>query len=717
MCNRAKAGGVLSLALAIIMNWVYAQKDFNGPPLFIDVNGINLVMKKVNGEGQFSSQYSWMLTGNDREQTEIFYYPQDEWHSQMLYQIFNPVSPDDSGFVDNNGERRIIPTPFVSDAKNDFSWEIRRYRPPYVQIDGIPQRPAYTWEVDPNSKSDLVAVWEDVMGHPSNRSNQYWGIRIRIEVYAFSNPNHDNYLIWKASYKFTGETRLPRENPGPDDFFPDQTMRLWWPLSFSLGPSKGGEYAVQGSFPYEAVDDLDSWFAKESQLVTDRSRDSLKIAYYWDYKFRGISPYSNGSTDDSGDPDRVTGFLISRQIPGFALLHAAKNSFHEEADDVSQPYSMPHATILDDLWNRRDFGLRDTYIGHDDRGRWPLDPITMGWMPADGRQYGPMRFITIGPYELTKKSAQGVPDTVSVIDSLCAVYAIGAGSLSWEAADSIGRGWLNGEISDSAKYAYYLTAKDSLFQTMDRAYWAWDRGLDIPDPPPPPDVEVTSDADRVIISWSYPEERYWKDPDTDVDDWYAWRVYRKEGASWVHDPGDRHTHEKWEMIYETTDKSTTTYVDSDVVRGVSYYYAVTSVDDGSQNVDGIVPGQKLESSRYVNRSLLPAIPFKAGLSVSDRVVVVPNPATVQAGALGFPGELDQILFTNLPYSCDLRIFTETGDLITRMGHRGTDQEVWNQRNDDNQYVASGLYVLAVTQAKSVGGESLPDQFVKFTIIR
>ena len=109
---------------------LWAQKNHNGPPMFIDVNAIRLDMKKLNGEGQFTTQYSWMLTGEGPEKTEIFYYPQDEWHSQMLYQIFNPVCLDDSGTVDQLGRHKIIPNPFVSNGANDFSWEKRRYRPP-----------------------------------------------------------------------------------------------------------------------------------------------------------------------------------------------------------------------------------------------------------------------------------------------------------------------------------------------------------------------------------------------------------------------------------------------------------------------------------------------------------------------------------------------------------------------------------------------------------
>ncbi|MBC8491404.1 MAG: hypothetical protein H8D42_02490 [Candidatus Marinimicrobia bacterium] len=678
------------------------QKKYTGPPMFLNVNAIKLDMKKINGEGQFTTQYSWMLTDGNVK-SEIFQYPQDEWHSRLLYQIFNPIAPDDSGFIDNFGNRKIIPTPFVSNGINDFSQEIRRYRPPYVTVDGIAQQQEYTWQVDPDLKPDMKAVWEDII--------PYWGIRTHIELIGFSNHNHENYLIWKASYKFTGETRRPIESPDSSRFFPDQTIRLWWPLSFSFGPSKAGEYFAMGGFAYEGVDDLDSWFAGKSVLNQGELRDSMKVAYYWDYKRPGIRVYQNGSTDDIGDPERSTGHLISTQIPGFTLLHCAKNSFNPDDDDQSQPYSMPHAEISGDLWGRRDFGLRDTYIGHDNRGKFPLDPITEGWLSSNQSQYGPMRFITVGPYELTKNSQ------AASYDSICAVYAIGVGSISRAVADTVGRAWLKGEISDSEKDSVLLSGRDSLFHALDRAKWAWQRSFDIPDPPPPPDVEITSDADRVIVEWSYPDPDYYLDPDTKVDDWYAWRIYRKIGAAYVNDPSGIQSSNYWEMIYETTGRNELSYIDTDVIRGVSYYYAVTAVDDGSQNTDGLNPGEMLESSRYVNRSAIAAIPFKEGLAESDRALVVPNPASTAAGIFGYPDKPNQISFVNLPYWCLLTIYTETGDFINSIDHAGTDQEIWEQKTKNNQFVSSGIYILAVTESESFSGKSLPDHFVKFVLVR
>lgn len=688
--------------LLLLFGLAAAQKNYNGAPMFMNVNAIDLALKKTNGEGQFSNQYSWMLTGANAQQTELFYYPADRWHSQMLYQIFNPVCFDDSGFTNEKGQHQVIPSKCINGGKNDYSRERRRVRPPYITVDGIPQTQTYTWELDPDIPSDMIAEWEDIYVN--------YGMRAHVQMYAYSNQNHDNYFIYRATLKFTGETMRPIEHPDTSKFFPSQTVNMWWPISFSMGPTKSGEYFSANYFRFEGEDDLDSWFAGPRQLPGG-SRDSLKVAYYWDYKAPGLAAYDNGSNDDTGDPDRVTGHLHSAQIPGYALIHAAKNSFDPADDDVSQPYAIPHADILNDLWSRSDVGIRDTYIGDDSRGRFPLDPVTEGWMGADASQKGPMRFVTVGPYELA------LDHDAEVCDSICVVYALGVGSISYEAADSVGGAWLAGTVSDAEKRDYILTGKDSLLKAMDRANWVWHNDMNVPDPPPAPDLTVTSDADRIIIDWSYPSDDYYLDPDTKVDDWYAWRVYRKTGAAAVNDPGDNFSGDRWELIYESTDRNVQQYVDDEVTRGVSYYYAVTSLDDGSQNTFGLFPGQQLESPRYANRSQLPARPFKAGLNTSANVRVVPNPATLNAGGMGFPGDENQIVFAQLPYKCSIMIFTETGDLVDAFEHIGTDQEIWQQRTDNNQFIASGIYILLVRNAEDDLGNKLPDQYEKFVIVR
>lgn len=690
----------VSLALSQVPN-------YNPPPMDMNVGHFDMNMNVLMGDGGLQSQFSWDLVGSAAASTEIFYWPMDWYQSNMLYQIFNPLVLDTSGIKDENGNVKQMFTrgdALTNYGMTDWAYEVRRYRPPHVTVDGIRLDAPYQWYVNKNIPADEMIVFEDVLPQ--------FGIRSHVEMYGFSNPNNADYFIWKATHKFTGELKLPRNAATSKDTLPDQTIRFWWPLAFSFGPTKAGERAVAGAFSYEGEDDLDSWFKRKSELVPNGTRDSLYVAYYYDYKYLNTRTYPNGSTDDAGDPDRNTGFLYSTAVPGFTLLYADKSASNK-TDDITQPYSMPHATILQDLWGRRDVGLLQTYRGDDSRGRFPLDAITAGF--ATSPQKGPMRFITVGPYSLTKDSKAGR------YDSLTFVYAVGVGGLDWNTADSIGSLWYNGKITDAQKDSIILSAgKDSLWKTMDRANWAWNRishGGNVPTAPPPPDVEVTSGPDKITVSWSYPDPAYFQNTITGVDDWYEWKVYRKQGALLVNDPLDQNSGARWQLVYTTTDRNQTSYIDLNVTRGVDYYYAVTAVNNGSQNKDGLFPGEKLESSRFADRSQLPAVSVKPGLNTSGNVRVVPNPATVAAGKGLTSGSPDKISFFNLPVKCTLRVFTETGDLVKTIKHYGTADEEWDQRTDNNQYVSSGIYVLAVTDCQDINGNSLDNQFVKFIIIR
>jgi hypothetical protein len=699
-------GFLLAMLLLGSVVAIAQDRNYTPSPMMLDVGNIRMSMKLLMGDGGLQSQFSWNLTGTDRATTEIFYWPADWYQSNMLYQIFNPVSLDDAGILDENGSKHDMYTrgdALTNFGMTDWAMETRRHRPPHVTVDGVQLDAPYRWNVNPTLSSDVKIEFEDVLPQ--------FGIRSHVEIFAFSNPLHGDYFIWKATHKFTGEIKLPRSSSTSKDTLPDQTIRFWWPIAFSFGPSKAGERNVTGGFSYEGEDDLDSWFKRKSTLVPGRSRDSLTVAYYWDAYNVNAATYPNGSHDDTGDPDRITGFFASPQIPGYTLLHADK-AYNDRTDDPAQPYALAHASIVTDVWGRRDVGLKQSYRGDDGRGRFPLDPITANLSATI--QKGPMRLITNGPYTLTKNAAQGR------IDSLTFVYAVGVGGMKWKMCDSLGRLWINGQLSDSAKKAWILTGKDSLWNTLDRANWAWNQmttGGHVPAAPPPPDIEVVSGPDRITVHWSYPSASYYQDAVTGVDDWHAWRVYRKRGAYLVNDPLDQKSGARWELVFETTDRTQTSYVDQTIERGVDYYYAVTAVDDGSQAAGTIDAGIPLESSRFVTRSQLPAVAFKPGLNSSAMVRVVPNPATIAAGAALVGGTPDKISFFNLPVRCTLRIFTETGDLVKVIEHYGTADHEWNQRTDSNQYVSSGIYILAVTDCRDLNDRSLDNQFVKFVIVR
>jgi len=248
-----------------------------------------------------------------------------------------------------------------------------------------------------------------------------------------------------------------------------------------------------------------------------------------------------------------------------------------------------------------------------------------------------------------------------------------------------------------------------------------------------------------------------------VDDFAGWRIWRKQGRSdWgeleeIRNRGyllweiaatitpsgavdgngnplpstaapalnaSTHYNATWEFSDGST-RDVVRFFDSNVNVGEPYYYAVTGIDDGSQNFFGITPQEPLEGSRHINVNALSISPFVPGVNSNAEVAVVPNPWSSDAGVLLFSGNnRNRILFTGLPPLATLKIFTETGDLINTINHvslSGT--ELWHQETSSGQIVNSGIYILAITDAQkfdfenNVVGDKLKDSFVKFVIIR
>ncbi|MFQ6673889.1 MAG: hypothetical protein ACE5GH_03770, partial [Fidelibacterota bacterium] len=96
----------------------------------------------------------------------------------------------------------------------------------------------------------------------------------------------------------------------------------------------------------------------------------------------------------------------------------------------------------------------------------------------------------------------------------------------------------------------------------------------------------------------------------------------------------------------------------------------------------------------------------------NEVRVVPNPYIVTA-----EWELDanrrKLAFTNLPPSCDIYIYTMTGELVKRIKRRSSSVgwEYWNLLNESNQMVAYGLYLYVVETSDGTRATG------KFVVIR
>jgi hypothetical protein len=152
------------------------------------------------------------------------------------------------------------------------------------------------------------------------------------------------------------------------------------------------------------------------------------------------------------------------------------------------------------------------------------------------------------------------------------------------------------------------------------------------------------------------------------------------------------------------------YVDNTVAPGVGYYYRLVAYDTGSENWAD--PGVSLESGHFycwTGWGLSPVSSVaKAAEVLEDNIRVVPNPYNKRGQT--FPGEVDKILFKNLPLECTIRIYTVAGDLVKKIDHSGSGDEPWDMKTDYNQYVKSGLFLYAVDS--DIGSE-----VGKFIIIR
>jgi hypothetical protein len=115
--------------------------------------------------------------------------------------------------------------------------------------------------------------------------------------------------------------------------------------------------------------------------------------------------------------------------------------------------------------------------------------------------------------------------------------------------------------------------------------------------------------------------------------------------------------------------------------------------------------------KAMNLTAEPVSPTGGPTRNLERVVVVPNPYRARE-AWDRPG-VTEVHFVNLPREALIRIYTVAGDLVAELRHNDAvhDFERWNLKNQNQQDVASGIYMYRVES--TVGGQpfSFQDRFV------
>ena len=181
------------------------------------------------------------------------------------------------------------------------------------------------------------------------------------------------------------------------------------------------------------------------------------------------------------------------------------------------------------------------------------------------------------------------------------------------------------------------------------------------------------------------------------------------------------------------------FLDSNLVRGKTYWYSVTSksipnlvyqqIVIGGQVVTVEVPVDALESRIATNAVPIKPLPFSITHELG-KVSVVPNPYrtdkdyTLEGG--GYEGSISGsrpwqetnrlIKFINLPEHCTIRVFSLAGDLVRTIQHDGGGGAFPRGDHDmpllseSNRALASGLYIFTVESEFGA-------QTGKFVIIR
>jgi hypothetical protein len=176
----------------------------------------------------------------------------------------------------------------------------------------------------------------------------------------------------------------------------------------------------------------------------------------------------------------------------------------------------------------------------------------------------------------------------------------------------------------------------------------------------------------------------------------------------------------------------TVFVDSNLVRGKRYWYAVSSfsIPNRAITVNEISPGTFANDTLYTPPSESPIGLTMTSLDLTfspaqklGQVLVVPNPYRVdhdytyenggwEGRSAAWTENNRKLKFIHLPAKCTVRVFTLAGDLVVTLNHDDpvNGELEWNLLSESNRALASGVYIFSVES-------DLGREIGKFVLIR
>ena len=561
-------------------------------------------------------------------------------------------------------------------------------------------------------------------------------VEVHRKIFAWSQQYHDNYIVCDVTLTNKSGTTLT-------DFYFDQHQ---------------GDYYIrkaQGSNP--SVSDITAQDVGRytwQHYYGARPGDSLRVFYM----YHADNPELAG--DQMGLPVyNQDGRLYEKDLHFYAVLHASKAPYTDEADDEDD-FLQPRVT---DVYSRPLVGLTEVYA-FTNANREKLYDYMAGYSatinPMEGTFDGTFhqkpndefgspawdaelpglgrtstfhsRYCNFGPYEFKDG------------EKLHFVFASGYSGLDLKKAKELGEQWKAGTIQDppglpDARTGYYpsnfafptddennnrknrwlSTGIDSVMATVSHAKWNYEHDWQVPMAPEPPNMWVQGTGQGTEIRWAAPEAEA-------LDNFYGYRLMRRVGLT---DTVFYEEVQRWtpdQLTQEPikigdSDFLGYVFIDQDVLWGGAYYYYVQSgvrVSDTDPDAYPGTRGKILWSGRVYSTSRLEVSPERPIGTTLDDIRIVPNPYYISDTKLGpyvqSANDPRQIMFFNLPERCTIKLFTESGDLIKTIEHKPLSKSgyyEWNMLTDNQQAISSGLYI-AVFEAPG-GGVA----YQKFIVVR
>jgi hypothetical protein len=593
-----------------------------------------------------------------------------------------------------------------------------QFDPPRVFVDGAPSfaNPEDIKAVADTLKSDRMVY---------NKVTTGLGITEERRIYAFGQQYHDNYHIMDYTFTNTGN---------PDIGLTAKTLTgvtFYWQFRYAPGgPGPGYEVNNSARWGINAMNDARGFPPDKNNNLIPASENDVRVMFTWlgfhnaaNKPTAGTSP--NAATfDNIGEPIFNPGLggvstyiqaadtnwrLGGAQIAGNGPIYADKSGT-EHVNDPNQPTTTSFIASDDPITSNADkqFNLDQMKLqygkgteGHAPRHAWLVDPAgkfseqtVMGNIGA-GSPGGWSSGLGYGPYTL----APG--------QSVRIVWAEGVNGLTFDECVSVGLQYKRGTINTKQKNDSVLSGRLRLFETMRRAVANFNSGFNIPKPPfPPATFNVRGGGDRIALTWD-------PNPKESANGFVGYRVYRATGRA----------DSTYRMVYQCGGTKPSdpnikydaakTYLFNDVtaIRGVSYYYYITSftnafAGDAATRTPAAPLG--LESNLFYTRTYDPAFLKRPAGTASDQIRIAPNPYIISSSenSLRFPSEPDKIAFFNIPGNCVISIYTELGELIKQIVHEdGTGDAYWNSITSANQVIVSGVYIV-VFENKDTGEKTI-----------